>query len=166
MYETDHELRALQDLLDETARHAGPHLRSIFTPARAVTATDLAARVRGRRQAAVATVTARGEPRVAPVDVLLLHGRFWFGTHASAARVRHLRARPAVSLTSFESDTFAVIAHGRATLVEFGDEQFADVDAAFVSVYGGTPSTAAERSVYVRVDATALHTLAVERATE
>ena len=31
MYETGDELRSLQDVLDESARHAGPHLRSLFT---------------------------------------------------------------------------------------------------------------------------------------
>jgi hypothetical protein len=166
MYETDDELRSLQDLLDESARNAGPHLRSIFTSDRALTAAALAARLQGRRQAAVATISAREEPRVAPVDMLFLHGRFWFGTHASAARIRHLRARPAVSLTSFDSDTFAVIAHGRAALVEFGDDEFAHVDVEFVAVYGGTPSTPDERSVYVRVEPTALYTLAVEQPTD
>ena len=160
MYESADELNDLQRLLDESAARAGPHLRSIFTPARALTAPQLVERFQGRRQAAVATVTAGGEPRVAPVDVLLLRGRFFFGTSIRAARIRHLRARPALSLTSFDGDTFAVITHGRGALIEFGDDEFTWVDSEFVRVYGGTPSTAEEGSVYVRVEATALYTLA------
>lgn len=160
MRETRQTVERLQSLLDESYARAGPHLRTIFRPELRMTAEQLVAFFTGRRQIAVATVTARGEPRVAPVDALLLDGRFHFGTHRSAARVRHLRANPAVSLTYFERDAVAVVVHGTADLVEFGDPGFGDLDEAFLRVYGGTPSTADEGSVYVRVEPATMFTYA------
>jgi Pyridoxamine 5'-phosphate oxidase len=152
VFETAAELSAMQNLLRRSAERAGLHLRSIFTPEHALSASQVAELFRGRRQIAVATTTARGEPRVAPVDALLLHGRFCFGTHETALRIRHLRRRPAVSLAYIERDEVAIVVHGAAVLTHFGEPGFEELDAAFVSVYGGTPSTAAEGSVYVRVE--------------
>jgi hypothetical protein len=160
VYETDDDIRRLQALLDRSRQRAGPHLRKIFNDERAVGAAELVAFFRGPRQIAVATVTGKGEPRVAPVDALLLRGRFHFGTHVTAARIRHLRQRPAVSLTYFERDELAVVVHGTARLMEFGDEDFAEVDADFRAVYGGTPSTQEEGSVFVRVEPELMFTFA------
>jgi uncharacterized pyridoxamine 5'-phosphate oxidase family protein len=156
--ETAEDLRHLQGLLDASREKAGPHLRSIFRPERALTAQDLVELFAGPRQIALATVTARGEPRVSPVDAVLLRGRFHFGTSGQAARIRHLRSRPALSLTYFERDELAVVAHGKAELLEFGHPDFREVDDALREIYGGTPSTEQENVVLVRVEPTALFT--------
>jgi len=153
----------MQDLLDRSAERAGEHLRSIFRPEHSLSAEQVTAFFRGKRQIAVATVTARGEPRVAPVDALLIHGRFCFGTHETSARVTHLRKRPGVSLTYFERDDLALIVHGRAELLVFGGPDFAALDAAFVATYGGTRSREEEGSVYARVEPSMMFTLARDR---
>ncbi len=164
MRETRQEVERLQSLLDESYARAGPHLRTIFRPELRFSAEELVDYFTGRRQIAVGTVTARGEPRVAPVDALLLDGKFHFGTHRSAARVRHLRANPAISLTYYERDELAVVVHGTAALVEFGDDGFVSLDEAFLRVYGGTPSTADEGTVYVRVEPATMFTYARDRS--
>ncbi len=56
---------------------------------------------------ALATVTAKGEPRVAPLDGLFIRGRFHVGTGGAAARVRHLLRQPKVSLTLLGVDLIA-----------------------------------------------------------
>jgi hypothetical protein len=161
MWESAAELHAMQEVLDTSAERAGEHLRCIFDPPRhSLSAAQVATLFRGKKQIAVATVTARSEPRVAPVDALLIHGRFCFGTHVSSARVRHLRKRPAVTLTYFEQDDLAIIVHGCAQLVEHGQPGFTDLDQAFVTTYGGTLSTAEEGSVYICVDAETMFTFA------
>jgi Pyridoxamine 5'-phosphate oxidase len=160
--ENAEEIAGLQALLDASHARAGPHLRSIFRDEHRFTAEQLVVFFTGPRQIAVATVSAEGEPRVAPVDALLLHGRFHFGTHRTAARVGHLRARPAVSLAYFERDELAVVVHGTAELLELGHPDFRAIDQAFVDVYGGTPSTADEGSVYARVEAKTMFTYARE----
>ena len=161
MHETPDELAAFQRLLDASAARAGPHLRRIFDPpSHSVSANQLVRLFVGRKQIAVATATTAGDPRVAPVDALLLHARFHFGTHESAARIRHLRARPRISLTYFDRDDLAIVVHGAAKLIEFGAAEFRSIDGEFVAVYGGTPSTEAERSVYVRVDPELIFTFA------
>ena len=152
MNETEDEIRELQDLLDHSRERAGPHLLKIFTAERALSAAEIVRLLDGTRQVAVATVTAGGSPRVAPVDALFLSGRFHFGTHVSANRIRHLRERPGISLTYFQGDEVAVIVHGKAVLIDFGDPDFEALDSEFVGAYGGTPSSKEEGSVYVRVE--------------
>lgn len=52
-----------------------------------------------------------------------------------------------MSLTYFDADVLAIVVHGSAEMIEFEDADFAELDSAFLAVYGGTPSTRAENSV-------------------
>ena len=104
---------------------------------------------------ALATVNARGEPRVAPVDILLVRGRFWTFAPASTARVRHLRRNPSVSLTWFDGDGPAVILHGRAQIVPLDAPDIADVEAACREVYETLPrdwTTDGQGQLYIKID--------------
>ena len=70
MYETDDEIRQLQELL--TRSHAGmnPHMRAILTPDRALTARQVVTYLQGVKQVALATVsevTVTPAPKVAPL---------------------------------------------------------------------------------------------------
>ena len=118
MHETSGDIGALQQLLDDSYARIGPHMRSIHTEDRRVGAADLAQVLRGVRVLAVATVTAAGEPRVAPVDGLFYRGQFFFGSAQESVRFRHLRARPAISGCHTVGETFAVIVHGRAREID------------------------------------------------
>jgi uncharacterized pyridoxamine 5'-phosphate oxidase family protein len=127
MHETDADLRALQELLDASHANAGPHLRSIFSDERRIPAAELPALLPGVQVLALATVTARGEPRVAPVDGLFYRGRWHFGSAENSARFRHIRARPAVSATHLRGEELAVVVHGRAVEIDprgAGEEGF------------------------------------------
>ncbi len=122
MHETEDDLLELQTLIDRSMAGAGEHLRTIFRPPEhTISARQLAALFQSARQVAVGTVNGRGEPRVAHVDAILLLGRFHFGTDAGSARIRHLRARPALSLAYFEGDDLAVLVHGTGTIIGEGD---------------------------------------------
>jgi general stress protein 26 len=158
MYETGAELAHLQAMIDRSMQSASEQLRSIARPDRRLSAAQLADALRGKAQMAVATVTARGEPRVSPLDVLLIHGRFFFCTSARAAKVRHLRHRPAVSIAYIDSDLVGITAHGQATLHEWGSPRFAELDREFLAVYGGTPSTPDEAVVFIEVEPALLYT--------
>ncbi|HEX2104752.1 MAG TPA: pyridoxamine 5'-phosphate oxidase family protein [Solirubrobacteraceae bacterium] len=114
MHETEDDLRALQDLLDRSHANAGPHLRSLFTDDSRIPAAELPELLRGVQVLALATVTARGEPRVAPVDGLFFRGRWHFGSAHNSARFRHIRARPAVSAAHVRGEQLAVVVHGTA----------------------------------------------------
>ena len=126
MHETPEDLAALQDLLDRSHNAAGRHLRAIFDEARRIPAADLPALLTGVNVLNLATVTAAGEPRVAPVDGLFYRGRFWFGSAHDSARFRHLRARPAVSAAHTRGEELAVIVHGVAVEVDLGGHPFRD----------------------------------------
>jgi hypothetical protein len=118
MRETPADLHELQRLLDASHAAGGRHLHRIFTDERRLSAEQLCERLRGVRVLNVATVTAAGEPRVAPVDGLFLRGRFWFGSAPDSVRFQHLRVRPQVSAAHTVGEELAVIVHGRAHLVD------------------------------------------------
>src|SRR5438132_14339324 len=119
MYETDEELRALQHLLDASYARAGVHLRSIWGSETRLDAEAARAELAGVQVLDLATVTPRGEPRVAPVDGLFFRGHFWFGSAENSARFRNIRTNPAVSgVVTRGLETFLVIVHGRAVEID------------------------------------------------
>jgi len=163
VYETDDELADLTRLLDESVERAtSAQLAHVFRlPRCAMTAAELVAHFPSRSVGALATVTSRGEPRVAPVDLLFIHGRFVASTPASAFRARHLRRNPAVSVAYYQGDDVAVLAHGRAVLVEPGDPEWAEIDAAYHDVYGSGTRDWADDGLYLSIRADRL--LATDR---
>lgn len=95
MRETSGELEELQTLLDASLSRSTSHLRSIINTQTTLTAAQLTQILTGMCTLALSTVTATGEPRVSGVDGHFLHGKWHFGTARSAAKARHLAARPA-----------------------------------------------------------------------
>ena len=160
MHETEAELDALQELIDASMGAAGPHLREIFTAERRLSARQLAARLQGTRHVAFATVNAAGEPRVAPLDGVFFHARFWVGTGGRAARLGHLRRNPAVSLTHFEGDELAVIVHGTAVLLGEGHPEVGPIEELWTEIYGSSPFDLGEGVTMIRVEPEAVYTFA------
>src|SRR5690554_3974396 len=114
MYETDAELAALQQLMDASRAGATDHLREIIGGDRLLNARDAVAALAGMRVLSLATVTAKGEPRVSAVDGHFLRGAWTFGTDGGAAKARHLAARPAVSAAHVDGERLEVFCHGTA----------------------------------------------------
>jgi hypothetical protein len=135
MLETPEELVALQALLDESAAAAGPHMREIITEERRVDAAELTRRLTGMRLLTVATVTADHRPLTGPFDGYFLHGAWWFSSGPESVRVRHLRARPAVSATYLMGEEMAVTVHGRAELFDVQGPECADLRQAMLDFY-------------------------------
>jgi general stress protein 26 len=142
----------LQRLLDRSAASAGTHLRRTFEfPEHALSAAQLVTYWNGGvRGVALATVTARGAPRVAPVESLLRGAAFFVPTAQDAARVRQVRAKPEVSFTHWESGRIAVIVHGRASILAPDDPAFAAIDASYRAKWW-EPLRAAGQGVYLRI---------------
>src|SRR5215470_20219888 len=118
MLETHEELAQLQELMDASMAAAGPHISSIITAERRLTAAQLCEQLTGLRLLSLATVTADGRPLTGPVDGYLLHGSFYFSSGRDSVRMRHLAARPAVSASHLPGEDLAVTVHGRAELFE------------------------------------------------
>ncbi|HEY9391784.1 MAG TPA: pyridoxamine 5'-phosphate oxidase family protein [Mycobacteriales bacterium] len=136
MHETPEDLDQLQRLLDDSYQRGGAHLRSIFTEARRVPAAELPDLLTGVQVTHLATVTAAGEPRVAPVDGLFYRGKLWFGSSPESVRFRHIRARPQVSASIAHGEQFAVLVHGRAHEVDTTDPALAPFVDHLLEVYG------------------------------
>ncbi len=111
MRETPEEIAALQTLLDASLSRSTAHLRSIVAE-RTMTAAELTRVLTGMCTLALSTVTARGEPRISAVDGHFLHGSWVFGTARTAAKARHLAARPAASVAHLRGEDLGVFAHG------------------------------------------------------
>jgi len=151
MRETPEELAALQSLLDASIAGSGPHLTGIVRAPRRLTARQLVTALTGMKVLVVATVTAAGEPRTSCVDGHFLNGTWMFGTSAGAVKARHLRARPAVSVTHADGERMAVFTHGSAEYITPGDPRFAPYDAHFVAHYGSSSLDWGPTPVFVRV---------------
>jgi general stress protein 26 len=135
MLEIPDELARLQDLLDGSMAEAGPHLASIITEERRLSARQLTERLQGMRLLVLATATADGRPLAGPVDGYFLHGTFWFSSGTDSVRMRHLAVRPAVSATHLPSEELAVTVHGRAELFTRQDPEFAELRQAMLDEY-------------------------------
>jgi Pyridoxamine 5'-phosphate oxidase len=165
MRETDADLELLQALIDRSIEGAGPFLRSSFEmPEHSLSAAQLAAHLQGSLTVALATTTARGEPRVAPISALFVRAAFCVPSVAQAARSRHLAQRPAASMTYFEGNDLAVIAHGEVAIVPTGDGAFDELDA--LQVASGKESVRgwSGDGVYLRLEPDRLFTYARDPA--
>jgi general stress protein 26 len=139
MRETAAEVEALQRLLDSSRAGATGHLRDIITDGRALSAPDLASLLTGMKVLSLATVTARGEPRISAVDGHFLHGTWIWSTSGTSAKARHLAARPAVSVAHVDHEDLAVFAHGQAELLDSADSLWEETLAHLIAHYGSSP---------------------------
>ncbi len=137
--ETPEERDALQALLDASLSGATTHLRSIVT-GRTITAEQLTRILTGMCTLALATVTAKGEPRISGADGHFLHGKWHFGTAPTAAKARHLAARPAASVAHMRGEDLGVFTHGKVEILNPRDgdpaADWPDLLAYFKDFYG------------------------------
>lgn len=149
MYETPEELRDLQDLLDRSFAISSEHLTSIMEPERRLAAEQLAVDLPSPAILNIATVTARGEPRVSAVDGHFLHGRWYFTTAVDSPKARQLRARPAISASYTPRDGYGVFVHGVATPLEGANRDM--LREHWIATYGPAPEELGDIA-YFRID--------------
>src|SRR5947207_12666945 len=124
MYETEVDLGRLQELIDASFARSSEHLLSIMTPPRRITARRLTADLTGIAVLNVATVTARGEPRISALDGHFLHGRWYATTSGTSPKVRQLRSRPGISAAYTPRDGYGVFCHGTVRLLQPGSDEY------------------------------------------
>src|ERR1035437_2894957 len=139
MFESEAEIAEMQLLFDDTLRVANPHMLSILTPERRLSSRQVAAYLQGPRHVALATVTAKGEPRVSPVDALFIHGRFTMSTGGEAARLRHLRANPACSGAYVEGHRVEVVVNGAVEWIGREHPDHREIHPTWQATYGLDP---------------------------
>lgn len=159
MHETGDDLERLQALIEQSIERASPFFRRSFQmPDHSLAAAQLADHLQGSLTVALATVTARSEPRVAPIDALFVRGRFYVPTVAESVRTRQLAKRPGASLTYFEGIDLAVIAHGEAAIIAEEQQEFDELDAVQLAVGNQSPRQWGGTAVYLRIEAKSLFT--------
>lgn len=139
MKETPEELQALQDLLDRSHARSTAHLRDIISGDRVLTARDITALLVGMKVISVATVTAQGHPRISAMDGHFLHGTWSFSTSGTAAKARHMRARPGVSVAHVDNEELAVFSHGRVEEMAEGGPDWDETLSHWTEHYGSSP---------------------------
>src|SRR2546427_13039203 len=158
MRETQEDIERLQALLDSSIERAGAFLRRSFQmPEHSLTAQQLIDCWLDVQTVALATVTSRGEPRIAPIGSLVYRGDIYIPTVATAARTRHVMKRPAVSLTLFRENELAIIVHGYAAIIA---PDHADFETLENLLYAYTYTKAGEwgEGVYLHIQAEAIYT--------
>ena len=151
MKETAAEVSALQELLERAYERSTEHLRNIITDPRRLEADDLVRVLTGMCTLNLATVTARCEPRISAVDGHFLHARWVFTTSGSAAKARHLKARPAASLSYVDGERIGVFSHGDVEFLTPEHPDFAEIEAHLTNHYGSSPSSWGDDIVYCRL---------------
>ena len=141
MLETPDELGALQALLDRSHARSTEHLRDIIQEDRRLTSADLVALLTGMKVISVATVTAAGHPRISAMDGHFLHGTWSFSTSGAAAKARHMRARPNVSVAHVDHEELAVFSHGRVEEMGEADPNWDETLKHWTAHYGSSPLT-------------------------
>ncbi|MEV4805579.1 pyridoxamine 5'-phosphate oxidase family protein [Nonomuraea sp. NPDC049421] len=154
MRETPEDLQQLQDLLDASLSRSTSHLQSIVTD-RTLTAEQLTQVLTGMCTLALSTVTAKGEPRISGADGHFLRGRWHFGTARTAAKARHLAARPTASVAHMRGEDLGVFTHGTVEILNPEDGEPAadwpDLLAYFKDFYGADAFDWENEVVYYRL---------------
>src|SRR5262245_44114407 len=154
MKETEAEVTELQELLDAAYAQSTEHLRNIITGPRRLSAEELVRVLTGMCTLNLATVTARGEPRISAVDGHLLHGRWVFTTSGSAAKAKQLKKRPAASISYVDGERIGVFSHGNVEFLTPEHPDFAEIEEHMVAHYGNSPSSWGDDIVYLRLQPT------------
>lgn len=164
MHETPDEIAALDRLLTESLHRSTEHLRAIVTEGeRTLDAAETCRVLTGMRTLSLATVTARGEPRISGVDGHFLHARWVFTTSGTSAKVRHLRARPAVSVAHVVGDDLGVFTHGAVEELGRDHPDLGWVEEHLTAHYGSSPSSWGPDIYYARVQPHWMVTYAFEK---
>ncbi len=142
----------MQRLLDASSERAGAHLQSIFGADKRLSARQVSRHLQGVKQVAAAVIGRNGEPRVAPIDAVLFHGKFYLSTDAASLRARSLSRNPAISLTYFESADPMIIVNGRAAFIRKNDVSFAALDSEWKRAYGTSILELSDTVLFIRVD--------------
>ena len=151
MKETASEVTQLQALLDAAYERSTEHLRNIITGPRRLDANELVQVLTGMCTLNLATVTARGEPRISAVDGHFLHARWVFTTSGSAAKARHLKQRPAASISYVDGERIGVFSHGDVEFLTAEHPDFAEIEEHLTNHYGSSPSSWGDDIVYCRL---------------
>ena len=163
MFETEDDIRALQGLLDRTFAHANPHLASIVKRERRLNARQVVRYLQGTKHVAFATVNARGEPRVAPLDGVFIRGRFTVSTGGRAARLEHLRANRACSAAHMDGDVVGIVVHGHAEIIGRDDADVGEIEPIWRDIYGSSPFEWGEGVVFMRIEPSSMWSYAFHR---
>ncbi|MFC9692360.1 pyridoxamine 5'-phosphate oxidase family protein [Kribbella sp. NPDC056951] len=151
MKETPEEVSGLQALLDASIGRSTQHLRNIITAERQLNAEELVQVLTGMCTLNLATVTQGGEPRISAVDGHFLHARWVFTTAGSAAKARHLKVRPAASISYVDGERIGVFSHGQVEFLTPDHADFEEIEGHLVAHYGSSPSSWADDIVYLRL---------------
>jgi len=164
MKETVAEVTEMQGLLDAAYARSTQHLRNIIKDQRRLDADELVRVLTGMCTLNLATVTARGEPRISAVDGHFLHARWVFTTSGSAAKARQLKQRPAASISYVDGERIGVFSHGNVEFLTADHPDFAEIEQHLTSHYGSSPSSWGDDIVYCRLQPTWMVGYAFDKA--
>jgi len=113
--ETPDELAALQRIIDRSTASAGSSIKRNFIGGGwAMPAEEFVAFWGDGRMASIATVSAAGTVHAVPLDLRLVHGRFYVPTFPDSLHLQDHRTNPRCAITSWDGPYTAVVVYGTA----------------------------------------------------
>ena len=150
MFENNTELANLQALLDASFEKAGPRMQAVYDIGQKLSASQLAG-FRGVRLVSIASVNAKGEPRVAPRSGAFLHGKFYLAANTKSTTVKRLWANPKAAITYYENHLL-VMGHGTVSFLRKGEPGFRAAKPEWEKAFSGGRDALLGIDVFLRVD--------------
>lgn len=139
MNETPEAMRKLQQIIERSAATAGPGIKAHMLGEGWTMNAEEFVRFWGEgRMASVATVSAKGAARAAPLDIQLVDGVFHVPTYTDAVRLADHRVNPRCVITTWEDSYRVVIVYGNARVSDGAD--VVDVQVSPTRIYAIMPS--------------------------
>jgi len=155
MYETEDDTAWQQALPDRTLARANPHLSSIVSPERRLTAPGCAVLARTKHVAFATANELASQPRVTPLDGRVHPRSLHRLTGGRGARRRHLRSNAAYGAT-LDGDVVGITAHGNATIFEHDDAGVDEIEPVWRRLYGSSPFAWGDGVVLMRIEPTSM----------
>ncbi len=154
MQETPAERAQLDALLESSRARATEHLQSIISDDRALNARQITRLLSGMKVLALATVSAKGAPRISAVDGHFLHGAWIFTTDPASAKASHLDHCSAVSAAHIDHERCAVFCHGEASRLRPEVTHYRSAVEHLSRHYGVSPDSWGEDTNLYRIEPT------------
>jgi hypothetical protein len=117
MDETPATMAELQEIIERSARTAGPAIAMNFIGGGwQMSAEEFVAFWGEERMSTVSTVSSKGAVHAAPLEVRLVDGKFQCTAFVDSQRLRDHRAHPRCAITSWDGPYRAVIVYGTAEI--------------------------------------------------
>ncbi len=140
----------LTSLIEESFERKGAYLAYAFSPPDAKeSARAIVDAMKEFQTVAFSVVNSRGHPLNSPVACCFRNEHFYVPCTMTSLKAKCIQKNPAVSMTYFSGNAFALIVHGQAEVIRSGTTTFDEVDDLLIRGTGESVTTWEGTGVYL-----------------